>query len=283
MEVSERLHESRVWQVPHLPGLELLRASQQTQVFPRHTHEHYAVGVIERGALGFYYRGENVVASSGDINLCLPGEVHTGEPAAEGGWSYRMFYLEPALLERLTGELSGRSGTLPFFSPGMLQDAALARRLHALHQLFESPEILPLERETRLLEVLGDFVRRYADAPLPALPTGREPAAVGQVKDYLHAHYAEEITLTKLAQLTGLSRYHLVRVFRDTTGVPPHAYLRQLRVERAKCALGEGRSIAQVALAMGFADQSHLTRWFKRFWGYTPGHYVAGLVGVKAQ
>lgn len=273
---AEPAPSSRVWRAPQLPGLELLHARQQTQIFPRHTHEHYAVGVIEQGALGFYYRGENVVAASGEINLCLPGEVHTGQPAAERGWNYRMFYLEPVLLGRLVGELSGRAEVLPFVSSGVLRDASLARRLYGLHRLFEAPGV-SLQRETRLLEVLGDLVQRYADAPPSSLRTGCEPVAVRQVKDYLGAHYAEDVTLAELAQLTQLSRYHLLRVFRDTVGVPPHAYLRQLRVERAKRALEEGQAIAQVALATGFADQSHLTRWFRRLWGYTPGHYVTGV------
>lgn len=81
---------TKVWQVPGLE-LELLHAEHQTQVFPKHTHERYVLGVVERGALGFYYRGENTVASSGDISLCIPDEAHTGQPAAEEGWSYGCF------------------------------------------------------------------------------------------------------------------------------------------------------------------------------------------------
>lgn len=72
--------ESKIWRVSRFRNLELLRARNLTQSFPRHTHERYAIGVIERGALRFYYRGENVIASPGNINLCMSGEVHTGQP-----------------------------------------------------------------------------------------------------------------------------------------------------------------------------------------------------------
>ena len=84
--------QSKMWRIPKLDDVQLLRGKNLTQSFPLHTHEQYAIGVIERGALGFFYRGENVVASQGEINLCIPDEPHTGEPAIPEGWSYRMFY-----------------------------------------------------------------------------------------------------------------------------------------------------------------------------------------------
>ncbi|MBN1878220.1 MAG: AraC family ligand binding domain-containing protein [Anaerolineae bacterium] len=95
MEQTARLETTKVWRIPKLEVLELLRAKYVTQSFPRHTHQRYAIGVIEDGALGFYYRGENVVASRGNINLCIPGEIHTGYSASEAGWVYRMFYFDP--------------------------------------------------------------------------------------------------------------------------------------------------------------------------------------------
>ncbi len=263
----------KVWRIPELSDLELLRAENLTQSFPKHTHERYAVGVIERGALGFFYRGENVVAAPGDINLCVPGEVHTGQSALPEGWSYRMFYLEAQTLQHVAAEISARPRDLPYFQAGVLNDPYLARHLHSLHRLLERSEASRLERETRLLNVLAQLVTRHADAPPPIAKTSREPYAVTQVKTYLETHYAEAVSLETLARLTHLSRYHLVRVFRETVGVPPHAYLRQVRIRRAKELLSLGQPPAAVALLTGFTDQSHLTRWFKRLWGYTPGQY----------
>ena len=258
--------------LPELGELEWLYAQRQTQCFPKHTHERYAIGVIERGALEFYYRGENLIASAGDINLCIPGEVHTGQPAVAEGWTYRMFYFDTYHLEEVMRDITKRSYGLPFFVSGIIQDPALASRLRALHIcLGESSS--KLERETALLSVLAQLVSRHADV-LPTLHwSRREEKAVLQVKRYIEAHFAEDIPLTTLSQLTGLSRYHLVRVFKNTVGIPPHAYLRQVRISQAKARLRRGESVAQVAVATGFADQSHLTRWFKRFWGFTPGHY----------
>lgn len=272
-----------MWRVPGLDGVELLRATRQTQTFPRHTHEGYAVGVIEQGALGFFYRGENVVAAPGHLNLCVPGEVHTGQPAVPEGWGYRMFYLDAHVLERVACDVADRPRGLPFFQSGVITDAPLARLFLQTHLRLEQPDTPRLEQETLLLGVLARLVQRHAD-DRPSTPRiGREPAAVGQVKRYLERHYAEEVSLEALSRLTHLSRYHLVRVFSDNVGVPPHAYLRQVRVDRAKALLAAGLPVAEAAVATGFADQSHLHRWFKRLWGVTPGGYRKGVQDREAQ
>ena len=271
--MNSRLPATKVWRVPSLGNLELLRAAHQTQSFPRHTHERYAIGVIEAGALGFHYRGENVVASSGDISLCIPGEAHTGQPAVKEGWAYRMFYFETSFLEHLTSEIVDRPRSLPFFQSGVIADDALAGQLRALHIGLERGGGSRLEQESLLLSVLTRLTERYADEPLLAPKPGRETSAAIKVKDYLEHHYAAPVSLDDLTRLTGFSRGYLVQSFHQAVGVPPHAYLRQVRVRRAKERLAAGQPIAEVALATGFTDQSHLTRWMGRLWGFTPGQY----------
>jgi AraC-like DNA-binding protein len=93
------------------------------------------------------------------------------------------------------------------------------------------------------------------------------------VKSYLADHLTDDVSLEQLAQISGFSPFHLIRVFRNATGLAPYEYLTNLRVERAKQLLVEQRSIAQVAASLGFYDQSHLHRHFKRIVGVTPGAY----------
>nr|BBH92096.1 hypothetical protein KTA_02950 [Thermogemmatispora argillosa] len=80
--------------------------------------------------------------------------------------------------------------------------------------------------------------------------------------------------MTQLARVTGLSPFHLAHTFHQVMGLPPHAYLNQLRLEQAKQLLLAGHPIATVAYAVGCADQSHLTRQFKRIYGVTPGQVL---------
>lgn len=263
----------KLWKVPDLPGLELLRAKYVTQTFSRHSHEGFAVGVIEKGALGFYYRGENVVAPAGAINLVIPDEPHTGHAATQSGWTYRMFYLTAGLLEKAASEIAGRPVSLPFFRPGVIEDARLAGIIYQLHLSMESSATTTLERESRLLWMLTRLILHHAEERPALRAAGRECGPVKRVRDYIEANYAEDLSIEQLSRVANLSPFHLIRVFRNHTGLPPHAYLTQVRVRRAKAFLARGWSIAPVAFETGFVDQSHLTRHFKRIVGVTPGQY----------
>ncbi len=269
------MQEETQQQVRQLRDVELLHAQHLKHSFPKHTHERYAIGVIEQGALGFFYRGENVVAAQGQINLCIPGEVHTGQPATEGGWTYRMFYFDADVLQTVASDVLGRACELPFFRSGVLHDPALAAQLYQLHQQLGNVATPLLEQQTRLLETLGELIVRHGDDSSlnnrPKIPT--HPTAVQQLIHYIEENFSADISLDDLAQHTHISRYHLVHLFSETVGIPPHAYLRQVRIRRAKQMLHAGQPIATVAAATGFTDQSHLNRWFKRLWGFTPGQY----------
>lgn len=115
-----------------------------------------------------------------------------------------------------------------------------------------------------------------------------EPLAVRRVRDFIQANYADNVSLDDLSACSGLSPFHLLRTFRRAIGMPPHAYLRQIRVEQAKQLLAVGTPIAEAAAAAGFVDQSHLNRLFKKILGMTPGAYAAGrdrhaLAEVRAE
>ncbi|MBI1880159.1 MAG: AraC family ligand binding domain-containing protein, partial [Chloroflexi bacterium] len=98
----------KFWHAHELGQLELLHATYITHTFTRHIHNGFAIGVIEQGAEGFYYRGADHVAAAGNIVVINPGEVHTGQAVTEAGWTYRMLYPEVALVQRAMVEVTGR-------------------------------------------------------------------------------------------------------------------------------------------------------------------------------
>jgi AraC-like DNA-binding protein len=251
----------------------LLRATYVTHTFVPHMHETFAVGMIEQGAETFHYRHEQHIAPASSVVAVNPGEVHTGSAFTEAGWSYRMYYPDPALFQRIASDLSGRTRDVPFFPQPVIPDKQVAQRLHLLHSVLENSPSL-LERESLLLTTFADLIARHAEQPALSAHVKVDHRAVQQVRDYLHAHLADNISLEQLAGLTQMSTYYLLRLFQQTTGLSPHAYLMQLRITRARTLLLAGVPIAQVALDMGFADQSHFTRYFKRFLGVTPGQYM---------
>ncbi len=263
----------QMWRRSDISGLELMRATFIRQRFARHAHERFAVGVIEAGALGFYYRGESVVAPAGAINLANPDEPHTGHAAAQQGWTYRMFYFDAEHLRDAVAQMADRPCAVPRFATGVIHDDGLAYQVRSLHQALEQDGASRLEMQSRFMAMLVALIQRHSDARPYQCPIGREPRAVQRAREYIHTHYSDDVSIDCLASIAGLSPYHFMRVFSRNVGLPPHTYLIQTRVRQARAMLQAGQRPAAAAHATGFCDQSHFTRHFKRLTGMTPGKY----------
>ncbi len=258
---------------PAFGNLELLHANYITHAFAPHIHEGFAIGVVEQGVETFRYRHAVHFASAGEIVLINPGEMHTGSAAIEQGWTYRMLYPLASLLQHAASEIVGRQQDIPFFVEPVVSDPAIAAQIAWLHAAFEE-NTSTLERESQLLWTLTQLIVRHAGSrPVPGKIT-KEYGSVQRLRTYIEEHYAENISLEFLAHLVNLSPFHLLRTFRDIVGMPPHAYLTQTRINSARRLLMVGTPLAEVAVLVGFADQSHFTKHFKRIVGVSPGLYA---------
>jgi AraC-like DNA-binding protein len=185
-------------------------------------------------------------------------------------------------LQRAASEVTDRNAGVPFFPAPVVNDPHIARLLLNLHVAIESNES-ELERESRLIWTMAQLVARHADERLSERPMRVERTVVSQVCSHLEQHLHENVTLDRLARMVNMSAFHLLRTFRNATGLPPHTYLNQLRVARAKLLLSDGMPIAIVASEVGFTDQSHLTRHFKRIVGVTPGQFARGAPSLRGR
>ncbi|MFB7335962.1 helix-turn-helix domain-containing protein [Streptomyces adustus] len=250
------------------PPLDLLTASFDKHVYAPHAHEEFTVGVCVGGSEIIDYRGGHIHNGPGAIVVLAPGEMHTGGPAnSTDGYAYRALYALPSLLA------DGVLGTgLPHFRDPVLDDPELAAALRLAHtELSACPD--PLESESRLPWLLTALARRHSTARAAddTVPGAAQIAHL--VRDRLADELLAPPSLADLATALGLSRYQLLRAFRTAMGVPPYAWLAQYRVARARGLLESGLRPAEVAPLVGFADQAHLTRWFRRVLGVTPAAY----------
>jgi AraC-like DNA-binding protein len=263
---------ARYWQHAAVEGVDLLRARYVTHRYGRHAHETYTFGLIEAGIEEFDY-GSNVFrAGPGAVALLDPDVVHTGQAATPSGWCYRVLYPQICVVTEVAAELGWRAGT-PRFPQTVVYDSGSAALLRAAHRAAEHGD--QLASSSLLRTALAGLLRAHA-TPGPANGTPRilrAPQAVDAIRDLLADRIADPPSLAELAALTGLSQFALLRAFRDATGLPPHAYLNQLRVRQARLLLDDGLPPAEVAAQTGFADQAHLTRHFKRVVGVPPAAY----------
>jgi AraC-like DNA-binding protein len=257
------------WRCGDLGGLELYRATVSQFAFRAHAHEEFFIAVTEGGLATPVYRGETHVIGPGDVIVLNPEEAHAGGPPRDGSWSYRALYPPPELIRQVTPTQSR-------FTTDVIRDPRVTALLQRFHRLSQLPGASSLERGECLVSGLALLVSRHAaSGSVPAAP--RSPRAVGVVKEFLDEHAVADVTLEDLASHTGLSPYHLCRVFGRATGMTPHGYQIQVRVRRARALLLAGQPIATVAVETGFWDQAHLTRHFTRVMGLPPGQYVAAM------
>lgn len=266
----------KVWQPTSFAGLEMNKMSTNLSSQPRHVHETYQIGLILRGGGMFQYRGARLAVPAGALAVVQAGEAHSCYTNEAEGWTFGILYVATNLFQKVLLELTEKAGKAPHFSSLIFRNAGLARTVLNLIGSFERPTS-QLEQETRLLHTLGEIIKRCADEPLPTNSVKLEHRGVGLVKEYLRAHYCDEVTLAELALLTKLSRFYLFHVFTKTEGLTPHDYQISIRIDKAKSSILKGHPLADVAAEIGFADQAHFTRTFKKYTGVTPGKYKACL------
>ena len=271
---------ARYWQHEAVDGVDLLRARFVTHRYGRHAHETYTFGLIEAGVEEFDYGSTLLRAGPGAVALLNPDVVHTGQAGTPSGWTYRVLYPQVTVVSSVAAELGVQRGT-PWFPDTVLYDAATAALLRQAHQAAEHGD--RLASSTLLTAALTRLLRAHsATPPIDGRKTpSRSPASVQAVRDLLPQRLADPPSLSELAAITGLSQFALLRAFRRETGMPPHAYLNQLRVRRARQLLDRGLAPADVAAQIGFADQAHLTRHFKRVVGVPPAAYQRERLALR--
>jgi AraC-like DNA-binding protein len=255
-----------------LEGVELYRAHIVHHEFAPHIHDGYGLGVIEAGQERFDYRGREHLAPAGSIVLMQPGELHTGGPASAQGWRYRMLYLDEAVLAAQLGD-----GKLWRFDAAVrLGDTArasvMARALAALWRADDGAAADAALADT--LSLLAPLAAGHR-AEASAASAGTRPFQ--RVVEALHSDFAREWRLAELACLSGLSPFHFQRAFKAAHGISPHQWRMALRLAEAKRRLARGEPAADVAAAIGLADQAHLTRRFAGMYGVTPARYQRQL------
>jgi AraC-like DNA-binding protein len=224
-------------------------------------HESVDFCAVLGGGVDVTYRRSTFTIGRGDSLIYTPGETHRDRRLHEPG-RVRVVMVPPALLPRPLEPYAIR-----------FPDPALSSAIVALHDAVAA-DAPALVQESLLVDLVA-HAEAHVDRAAEEL--ARDPIAVRRVKDLIHDRHGESLSLDMLAEAAGISKFHLVRVFKRETGMPPHAFLNLVRVSRARSLLAAGQSSAAVAVEVGFVDQSHLNRHFLRHVGITPGRFQRAL------
>jgi len=261
----------RVHYLDRLHRAEIVHARYVEHRFVRHAHAHFVVGLVEEGIQQYTYRGAKHTISAGQIFFVNGDEPHTGEPATKARYLYRTLCLGPDAFRRLALDITNKD-YLPYLSGAAVADDKLFAKLRRFHRAV-STNAASMYCESCLLSAVRYLIEVHAEHRRQVPAAGTETCIVTQVREYLEAHYSEDISLAQLGVLTSHSPFHVARVFSKVVGLAPHAYLESIRIHRARELLRLGVSVVDTALAVSYPDQSHFTHRFRRLTGFTPGRY----------
>jgi AraC-like DNA-binding protein len=260
------------WRDIAIPYAESRRACHSRACYKPHSHVTFSIGAVDQGVSHFMGAGTKPVAlHAGTVVLIPASRVHACNPATDTAWSYQMLHLDADWLRVVRLEDSFAGAACDDNEPVRIvtePDIYVAFcRLNSL--LFSGTDFR--EKEAALIEFVGDCDAtqgRRIDFPLVSRKLADR---LRPVFDFLSAEPTAETALSNLAELARMSRYQLIRAFRKTTGMTPHAWQLNQRINLARQWIRRGESITDVAHRLGFADQAHFQRVFKAYAGVTPG------------
>ncbi|MFG6277584.1 AraC family transcriptional regulator [Microbacterium sp. S16(2024)] len=257
----------RAWH-PDVPLLREVYHASFDHAYPLHTHDDWAVMLVDRGAVTYGLDRVEHLAAPGALTLLPPGIPHDGRSAVSGiGYRKQVLYVRR---DWLPDDTAGRVAHRPTLAHGSAEEAT--RRVHAAlrHPGDE------MAAEHWLLAVRDAVLTHTGSAAAPA----RDAPLARRLRSLLDDRFTESFTIAAAARELGAHPSHLVREFSRAYGMPPHRYLVTRRVDAARRLLLDGDRPADAAVRAGFHDQAHLTRHFRRVLGVTPALF-AGRVGLR--
>jgi AraC-like DNA-binding protein len=246
-------------------GIERLEAVLKGQSFSPHRHDTYAIGLTLAGVQTFRYRGVRRYSLPGQCHILHPDETHDGAPATESGFRYRVLYLDPVLVqEALGGE------PLPFVSEPVV--AFSARRRLSLKRLWDLDDEIDELGRVDIVDLALEALMAACRRPIRSVRLSME--GLNRARAMIAADPAKRHSLDTLEKIAKLDRWTLARQFRAAFGTSPSRYRTMRQVNIVRRLIHSGVPLVEASLRAGFADQSHMTRQFKKAFGLAPGHWV---------
>lgn len=262
---------------PDLPGVQVI-IFENSRSLVKMFHEDYTTATVLAGRRCWSCNGTTYASRPGMVHAWEPGDTHR---CLDGTLTNQRGLLVPPSVMKETASDMGIDLARLHVKTRQIDQPKVFQAFRALHRSLEEPATR-LERQSLFFGCMRMILRcAYGDKSRPPV-LAKAPEVVGRVRDYLHDHFAASVGLGQLAEIAGLSRFHLLRLFKAHLGTTPHSFQIDLKVARARELLMKGEDLVGVAAQVGFSDQSHLNRHFKRLFGFTPAKFQRGSAAAPA-
>lgn len=266
------------WRSTALPYAESRRSGNSSACYKTHSHPTLSLGSVDAGHSLFTSSHCRQELQAGDLILIPPHCAHACNPLPGAPWSYQMLYLESAWLQQTMYRCHLDASPM-FQVPILIRSPALYRQFCRTNALLFSA-VPDTDKQQALLHFL---TRQLPEAPVQPLCTSAGPLhpAVAQSLELLQKNVWQKLPLPQLADMIGVSRHHLIRLLHQQTGLTPHAWQLDMRINLARRQLRLGQTVSSLACDLGFTDQSHFHRTFLERVAATPGHYRQAGRGTR--
>jgi AraC-like DNA-binding protein len=221
--------------------------------------KNFQIGYIRQGKGEFFTGDEIISIKEGQFFLVHPGKVHSGKPDETIGWTVDTIALKAQFIK----ELFTVNDTITF-SEFVTDDEELKAIFEKIIQLLNNYEH-SLENEGKLYLLITDLIKLKVSITKADEKKENQNEAIDRAVDFITKNFTNSFSLDELAEKAFLSKFHLLRIFKNKTGLTPYAYQIQLRLNEARRLMFQNKSLTEIAYELGFADQAHFTNTFKKY------------------
>lgn len=235
--------------------------------------KNYQIGLIREGQGTFTIGQNEYPLGQNDTYFIRPDLVHKGKPDPQIGWAVSVLNFKAQLIEELEAQGAQLSIFQHFQSAKPLREA-----VSKLLQHFEV-EVTPEEAKN----LVYNFLVENSDNETPSYNSAKNQDAIQRARRYIDAHYKSKFSLDDLANEAFLSKFHLLRLFKQEVGIAPYAYQLQLKLNEARKLIFQKKSLTEVAYELGFNDQAHFINTYKKYAELTPGEFLKTAIFYNSE
>lgn len=269
-------HNNKIFKIKELPHLELKYSNTFYECSQRHYHNMLCILALKNGNAKVIIEDKEIVLEKDKLVIINPNEVHfsISDKYSE---DYYVIYIDRTWYRDLQSLVFNTQDVIAL-SNEIFDLQIIEEFFNLFEYLYLDNEII--EKESKLLEFLNKVFDKCVDESI-VLKIDNTTQIAKEFKSYIEDNIASKLTLTQISNALGFSPYHIIRICNQDFGLSANAYIVNKRVHRAKKMLGEGMDISQVAIEVGFYDQSHLTNIFKKVFAITPKAYQNSVLKEK--
>jgi len=231
------------------------------QEFKPHFHKHYSIGLITNGEQKLHINSNRLLIKKGEIRVINPNELHFVDKESE--WGYANIIVSKEDILEIASQVYKKDFKDTIYFKNCIDEKRVLEKFITLYNNL-SNTLNYEENYIEFIELLLQDFSIYGGAKQESFGN------IHKVLEYIEANFLDDIGLEDLALVAGVSKYHIIKLFKAKLSLTPHQYIMRLRVNEAVKLIAKDMPLSLVAMHCGFSDQSHFIKEFKAIYGFTP-------------